>query len=645
MTKQHVNAVRNFWRAVTRSRSVHPGGAHRFLCVDSGSQLDHVIQRSGGESPRGSVFLTINLPLIMKRSATTTLALAALATLAGIGTAHADTHTWSGGAITPNWSTPANWAGNNPPHAGEPAPVYIIFPAGAARQVNYCNIANLVVNQIAFSGGGYRILSAAPGTAITLNSSVTSIISSGTNNTIAVPLVLNAPSHSFIVASNTDLHLSGALSGPGGFRKFGRGALYLEGTDDNTFTQPATVLGGTLHLNKSGSAFAFGGPLIIGDTNGPAYPGQAFDSAVQLRGDQQMSFNTDVTVNSDGVLRLYGHNLAVGSLTMTGSGRVEDGYTGNGTLTLLGNLSSPYIGNFGYHPYITCKLSLGGAERTFNINGSWFEIEGVISGGGGNAGIVKTGYGALVLRGNNSYTGISTVKGDGLYVDGSQPASDIVVHSNALVSGWGAVGKVTCQGGGFYPYLSSGYKNMSSKDVTLDSASTFGATIQAFQTPATPSFVSVTGTVNLGGCKFYGVLNTNSTFQPGIGTQVMLIQNDGNDPINGTFSGLPEGAVFKFGGRQWQITYKGGTGNDVLLTMASLQLPLSTDLSVVNQTDKWVHVYGTGTPGIDYELHASTNLTSWIKVDDAYNRNGALEALDGSWWDGAPHCFYRFYQQ
>jgi hypothetical protein len=291
----------------------------------------------------------------MKRSATT-LALAAFAILAGVRAAHADTHTWSGAAITPNWSTPANWAGNNPPYAGEPAPVYVIFPAGAARQVNVCNIANLVVDQIVFSGGGYRILSAVPGTAITLSNPFITISSSGTNNTIEAPLILNAPNLSFLVASNTALTLAGALTGPGGFKKLGRGALYLGGSDDNTFTEAATVLGGTLHLNKSGSAFAFGGPLIIGDTNGPAYPGQAFDSAVQLHGDQQMSFNTAVTVNSDGVLRLYGHNLAVGSLTMTGNSEVQDGYTGDGTLTLLGNLSSPYIGNFGYHPHITCKV-------------------------------------------------------------------------------------------------------------------------------------------------------------------------------------------------------------------------------------------------------------------------------------------------
>jgi autotransporter-associated beta strand protein len=639
MTKQHVNAVKDFWRAVTRSRSAHSGGANRFLCVDSGSQLNHVVQRSGGESPRVSLSLTINLSLFMKKLMIT-LALVAYA----ITAVYADTHIWTGGAITPNWSTPANWAGNNPPYAGEPAPVYIIFPAGAARQLNYCNIANLVVNQIAFNGADYRVLSASPGTAITLTNSVINITSSAPSNTLGVPLILSLPHHSFAVASNMDLHLSGALSGPGGFTKFGRGALYLEGMEDNTFANETTVLGGSLHLNKSGNAFAFGGPLIVGDTNGPAYPGQAYDSVVQLHGDQQMSFNTDVTVNSDGVLQLYNHNLAVGSLTMTGSAKVEDGYTGDGTLTLLGNLSAPYIGNFGYHPYITCQLSLGGADRTFDINSSYFDIENLVSGGGGNAGIVKTGYGGMVLRGNNTYSGNTTVKGGGVYVDGSQPTSDVVVQSNAWVSGWGSVGKVTCQGGDFYPYPTS-YKNLFSKDVTMDSNSIFGITIQAFRNPAAPSFLTVTGAVNLGNCEFSGVFYTNATFQPFVGTQFMIIQNDGNDPINGTFAGLPEGALFKFGGRQWRITYKGGTGNDVLLTMQSLQLPLSTDRVVVNpNSDAWVHVYGTGTPGVDYELHASTNFTNWIKVDDAWNDNGALEAYDGSWWDGAPRCYYRFYQ-
>jgi len=154
------------------------------------------------------------------------------------------------------------------------------------------------------SGGGYKIQSAAPGTAITLNNTFTTISCSGTNNTIAVPLVLGATNLSFIVAADTDLFLTGALSGPGSFKKFGRGDLWIGGADDNTFTGQANIIGGTLHLYKSGGAFAFGGSLIIGDTNGPAYAGWAFDSIVQLDGDQQMSFSTPVTVNPDGLLKL-----------------------------------------------------------------------------------------------------------------------------------------------------------------------------------------------------------------------------------------------------------------------------------------------------------------------------------------------------
>ena len=213
------------------------------------------------------------------------------------------------------------------------------------------------------------------------------------------------------------------------------------------------------------------------------------------------------------------------------------------------------------------------------------------------------------------------------------------------MAGYGDIGSVNCQGGVLFLPESRLQKTSIAKTSARTTPSTFGVTIQAFQTPASPSYLTVTGTVNLGSCQFYGALSTNTTFQPGVGTQFMLIQNDGNDPINGTFAGLPEGVTFKFGGRQWQITYHGGTGNDVVLTLLTLQLPLRVDYSAINRTNKYVYVYGTGTPGMKNELHASTNLTTWIKVDDAVRSKRHLEATDNSWDYDVPNCFYRFFQR
>jgi hypothetical protein len=74
--------------------------------------------------------------------------------------------------------------------------------------------------------------------------------------------------------------------------------------------------------------------------------------------------------------------------------------------------------------------------------------------------------------------------------------------------------------------------------------------------------LSVTGTVNLAGA----TLNVNLAFTPALGSAFTLIQNDGTDAMVGTFAGLAQGATFLLEGMTFQISYVGGTGNDVVLT-------------------------------------------------------------------------------
>ena len=71
----------------------------------------------------------------------------------------------------------------------------------------------------------------------------------------------------------------------------------------------------------------------------------------------------------------------------------------------------------------------------------------------------------------------------------------------------------------------------------------------------------VTGTVDLGGA----TLNISRSFVPANGTEFILIDNDGTDPIVGTFAGLAEGALVTLDGRDFQLSYAGGVGgNDVV---------------------------------------------------------------------------------
>jgi hypothetical protein len=78
--------------------------------------------------------------------------------------------------------------------------------------------------------------------------------------------------------------------------------------------------------------------------------------------------------------------------------------------------------------------------------------------------------------------------------------------------------------------------------------------------------LNVAGVVNLTGVG----LVLSGSYTPMSGDSFTIVANDGTDAIVGTFNGLPEGATVKVNGEDKKITYKGGTGNDVVLSSISL---------------------------------------------------------------------------
>ncbi|MGD9723817.1 MAG: beta strand repeat-containing protein [Pirellulales bacterium] len=69
-----------------------------------------------------------------------------------------------------------------------------------------------------------------------------------------------------------------------------------------------------------------------------------------------------------------------------------------------------------------------------------------------------------------------------------------------------------------------------------------------------------------GGLSLGGTLTVTRTFEPVAGDSFTIIENDGADPVVGTFIGKPEGAVFYVSSLPLRISYTGGDGNDVVLT-------------------------------------------------------------------------------
>jgi hypothetical protein len=98
----------------------------------------------------------------------------------------------------------------------------------------------------------------------------------------------------------------------------------------------------------------------------------------------------------------------------------------------------------------------------------------------------------------------------------------------------------------------------------------------ALTSPAAVRTLNVVGKVDLNGVSLD---LDNGAFSPVVGTTYLLIANDGADPVAGEFRDLPEGASIGAGGGLFVVSYRGGTGNDVVLTSIAPQPEIAVALA------------------------------------------------------------------
>ncbi|MEQ1643582.1 MAG: LamG-like jellyroll fold domain-containing protein, partial [Pyrinomonadaceae bacterium] len=188
--------------------------------------------------------------------------------------------------------------------------------------------------------------------------------------------------------------------------------------------------------------------------------------------------------------------------------------------------------------------------------------------GTGDDGVVKVGPGELKLDGANAYEGTTDVDQGTLNVVGST-TSDTEANAGSTIAGTGDVnGTLTTSSANVLPGTSPGI--LSTDSVTFDNGSTFGVEIGG-ATPGNGATnhdqLNVTGTVALGGATLS--LTQFNGFVPTNGQTFVIINNDSNDAVTGTFNGLAQGGSisnFLGSGLTAIISYAGGTGNDVVLT-------------------------------------------------------------------------------
>jgi autotransporter-associated beta strand protein len=144
--------------------------------------------------------------------------------------------------------------------------------------------------------------------------------------------------------------------------------------------------------------------------------------------------------------------------------------------------------------------------------------------------------------------------------------------------------------------------------------------------------VNVTGTVTLNPGAQLNLIFTGSGTIP-TGKSITLINNDGTDPVTGTFTTISDnnipvavtpflsGFTFNAGGVGWFLTYSGGDGNDVVLTSVPL-------LTVAYVSPTWGSL-GIGTPITDADFGTAGNQPAVFGYD-AFATIAAAQAAVGA---------------
>jgi hypothetical protein len=238
------------------------------------------------------------------------------------------------------------------------------------------------------------------------------------------------------------------------------------------------------------------------------------------------------------------------NLTATGAGggvafNAPLGDSNSGPITIAGPITG------------TGSIVLGTSGLTINQS-TTTTFAGHIS---GPQGIALQGGGTLILTNTSSYTGPTTVNaGSTLIVNGALTGtSGETVAAGATLGGTGSVAGPTVVAGTLAP----GAANPGAVTTGNLSFAPGGAVaVKLNGTTAGSGFdqIDVNGTVNLNGA----ALTVTPGFTAPAGSQYTIINNDGSDPVTGTFAS--GSTITATDGQVFTINYAGGDGNDVVLT-------------------------------------------------------------------------------
>ncbi|WP_177189452.1 cellulose binding domain-containing protein [Chitinophaga sp. YR573] len=502
---------------------------------------------------------------------------------------------WSTTAATGNWSTGTNWVSGTAPVT----PALITFNSSTTDTLQN-DIAGLEISRMQFNAGADPFT--IRGNAITLGNDITN--NAVNAQVINLPVTLNRASA--INANTGDITLGGIISGSGSLVKSGPAMVTLTGA--NTWTGGITVNGGGAGGWPPTYIFAIGG-IGTGAVGAPL-SGPVGTGAVVLNGGSLMNSGSAVIYNDVIVkdsVKSYLYSQA-GALTLAGrllgSGTLEhDGNSTNG-LQLNGD-NSQFTGTFisinrsSNHRIRFNTAAAGSAKANWVFNNGFTDGQGFtftdtihfgsMSGSGqlrrdngtpvisigalntnttfsgvitGALTIVKEGTGIFRFTGNNNYTGTTTVTAGTLLLDSVGQISSVTTVNGGTIGGIGTCNAALTIGtGGTLAPGSQGVGTFTTTGLlTMQPDATYSVELNTNQGKGDKV---VANSVNLNNPRLLFTLISADSLP--LGTSFTIIDNTGSAAVTGIFNGLPELAPVTIGSFNFRITYKGGTGNDILL--------------------------------------------------------------------------------
>jgi hypothetical protein len=256
------------------------------------------------------------------------------------------------------------------------------------------------------------------------------------------------------------------------------------------------------------------------------------------------------------------------SIAFAGSVIVDDGVTvtagangvyfvGNGIQTLhsgsgttFGNVNHTAAGTLQLTSGLTVTGSFINAAGTFDANDQPVTVAGA-------AAILSGTY--LAGSASQSFqSGLALLQGTFMSSTGPMSVTGGIRLLGGSLSGVGTIDRITATGGAVAPGGGSPGVLLVTGPVGLDPTTTLNVLLNGSDAGTGYSQLALGGPIDLGG----STLVLNFGFEPPVGSSFEIVTNAGSGQITGAFNGLDEGAVFRQGGYQFQVTYRGGTGND-----------------------------------------------------------------------------------